>query len=155
MVLNTLTVVITVVVLRLYHADPRVPPPAWLRVVVHRCLARMVCKRLPTNIAVGSESEHKAFTLTECDFAVGYDVRDTVSRQANDRKQAERSPQEVRRCKGKKDIVSECKFMAEIIDAFFARCFFLTFVVVVVLLFCVTPLVLEPYIETVENRERK
>ncbi len=64
---------ITVVILRLYH-DPRFPPPTWLRVMVHRCLARIACMRFPTNIAV----------ISGGDVMARYHAGDTVSRQDSD-----------------------------------------------------------------------
>ncbi len=149
MVLNTLTVMITVVVLRLYHADPRVPPPAWLRVVVHKGLARMVCKRFPTNIAIGS-GEHSAFTVTVGNAVAGYDVRDTVSSQAGDSVATEGSLPGAHYFTNKEGIEIEYRFMAVIIDTFFARCFLLIFMGVVVLLFWVCPLLMKPYVENSE-----
>ncbi len=98
----------------------------------------MVCKRFPTNSAVGS-GKHSAFTVTGGDAEARYDVRDTVSRQAGDSIVTEGSLPGAHYFTSKESIEIEYRFMAVIIDTFFARCFFLSFMVVVVLLFCLFP----------------
>ncbi len=79
-----------------------------------------------------------------------YVNKDTISWWADDREPAGGSLLEERHSNTKEGIVSEYTFMAVIIDAFFARFFFLIFVVGVILLFGVSPLLIAPQTENME-----
>ncbi len=141
MVITTLTVAVTVAVLRLHHADPQDPPPNWLRILTYKFLARITCLKVPNRIISGSrenvmcDSSSRQFTTTTVCTTRGKNVfNETGDNETNTSTDYIYSSGIIN-----KAAAAEYKFIARVIDKFFAGFFFLIFVVGTPMLLYVYP----------------
>ncbi len=124
MSITTLTVAVTVAVLRLHHADTRDPPPTWLRILTYTILARITCLRIPDSLPGTRKSNDTLMKATEHGDKTSIKSNNSVFNQLDNSE----SDSTVGNRSCSLTIQREYRFIAVVIDKFFAGFFFLLFV---------------------------
>ncbi len=153
MVITTLTVAVTVAVLRLHHADPSDPPPTWLRVLTYTILVRITCLKAPSvlnNNSFDGSFQNKNKSKLGCrpKYANKMEPIDPMPTpvQSDEGPHApERSEQRnSRSIESNMDLHVEYRFIALVVDAFFAGFFFLLFAIGTPIILYVYPVFFVP-----------
>ncbi len=134
MVITTLTVAVTVAVLKLHHADAPDPPPPWLRILTYTILARITCLRIPDSLPVTRQTKDTPTTIEEQGDASNKNDSRSFS-------QIDNSESGLTVGNGNCSLSVQCeyRFIALVIDKFFAGFFFLLFVLGAPMLLYICP----------------
>ena len=133
MMITTLMVAVTVAVLRLHHADPHDPPPTWLRTLTYKFLVRVTCLQVPAYVLVSSPCGRGNETQISPAIKQATEMnRNAVMPTPVLPVDCDEPREEVRNeeaCSSEARIDLENRFIALVVDKFFAGFFLLLFAV--------------------------